>query len=363
MRNTANTDNIIVRKAIAELTTLVPATWKIEELQFGRVSRRPDATVLITAADGRQATVLIEAKSRLEPKDIDGLIRQLQGYEVSVSTKAGALVVATPFVSPRARAMIRSAGAGYVDLAGNVLVRVDDPALYIERQGANENPNPRERPARSLKGPKAAGIVRALIDFRPPLGTRQLAAISGADPGYVSRILNLLDREALVHRKTRGPVEGVDWPELLVRWTQDYSVIDSNLPSSYIDPRGLQALVARMRGLGLDAEARCAVTGSLAVPRAAATAPGRLAMIYVDDADAWANRLGLTPTETGANVLLLEPLGEVVFERTRVDDGLRCVALSQAVADLLTGPGRNPAEGETLLTWMRQHENEWRVGP
>ena len=161
MRNMATTDNIIVRKAVAELATLVPATWKLEELQFGKASRRPDAKVMITAADGRQATVLIEAKSRLEPKDIDGLIRQLQDYEVSVSTKPGALVVAAPFVSPRARAMIRASGAGYVDLTGNVLVRVDDPALYLERQGATENPNPRERPARSLKGPKAARVARS----------------------------------------------------------------------------------------------------------------------------------------------------------------------------------------------------------
>jgi hypothetical protein len=37
------------------------------------------------------------------------------------------------------------------------------------------------------------------------------------------------------------------------------------------------------------------------------------------------------------------------------------VAPSQAVADLLTGPGRNPSEGEELLDWMRKNEGVWRT--
>ena len=27
---------------------------------------------------------------------------------------------------------------------------------------------------------------------------------------------------------------------------------------------------------------------------------------------------------------------------------------------LLTSPGRGPAEGDALLEWMREHEEEWR---
>ena len=42
-------------------------------------------------------------------------------------------------------------------------------------------------------------------------------------------------------------------------------------------------------------------------------------------------------------------------------DGLTIVAPSQAAADLLTGSGRMPSEGEELLDWMKDNERVWRT--
>ena len=60
------------------------------------------------------------------------------------------------------------------------------------------------------------------------------------------------------------------------------------------------------------------------------------------------------------NVMLLEPLDPVVFDRTVERDGLRCVAPSQLAVDLLTGPGREPSQGEQMLEWMQRNEHVWR---
>jgi hypothetical protein len=86
-----------------------------------------------------------------------------------------------------------------------------------------------------------------------------------------------------------------------------------------------------------------------------------LGAVFVDDAAAVADALGLKPADAGANVLLLEPKGDFVFDGARLDDGVRYVAPSQAVADLLSGSGRNPAEAEELLSWMRRNEDAWRA--
>jgi hypothetical protein len=59
-------------------------------------------------------------------------------------------------------------------------------------------------------------------------------------------------------------------------------------------------------------------------------------------------------------VLLLEPFDEVVFRRTRSADGLVAVASSQCAVDLLTGSGREPAQGDALIDWMTEHEDAWR---
>jgi hypothetical protein len=72
-------------------------------------------------------------------------------------------------------------------------------------------------------------------------------------------------------------------------------------------------------------------------------------MVYVDDEEKAATKLGLQLAESGANVMLLSPFDDVVFDRPSIDKGITFVAPSQAAVDLLTSPGRGPAEAEAIL--------------
>jgi hypothetical protein len=103
-----------------------------------------------------------------------------------------------------------------------------------------------------------------------------------------------------------------------------------------------------------------AITGGLAAAAFAPVASPRLATVWVRDASEAAKRLCLRPAESGANVLLLEPGDDYVFDGAQERDGARYAALSQVVADLLTSPGRGPSEAEALLDWMRANEQVWR---
>ena len=158
-------------------------------------------------------------------------------------------------------------------------------------------------------------------------------------------------QEGLLTRVSRGPVEAVDRARMIRRWADDYSVLKSNEALSFLDPRGIANLLRRLP----TSRVRYAVTGSLAANRLAPVAPARLAMVYLDDPDQAANDLNLTATDTGANVMLLTLFDEVVFDRTRTDESVTYVAPSQAAVDLLTSPGRSPAEGEAVLEWMARN--------
>jgi hypothetical protein len=92
----------------------------------------------------------------------------------------------------------------YFDLTGNIRLEMPTPGLYIRTQGADVNPNREERPSRSLRGAKAGRVVRALVDSASAPGVRALAERASVDPGYVSRVLTLLDREALIHARAVG---------------------------------------------------------------------------------------------------------------------------------------------------------------
>ena len=75
-------------------------------------------------------------------------------------------------------------------------------------------------------------------------------------------------------------------------------------------------------------------------------------MAYVDDPERAAATFNLRGTDSGANVILLDPFDPVVFERTWTDRSMTFVAPSQMAVDLLTSPGRAPAEAEAVLQWM-----------
>lgn len=125
---------------------------------------------------------------------------------------------------------------------------------------------------------------------------------------------------------------------------------------SCLEPKDIAALPQK---LAL-AVKRLAITSSAAAATVAPVAPTRLITAYVESPEVVAQELGLRPAESGANVLLAEPYDPVVFERIRTVDGIPFAALSQVAVDLMTGPGRSPAEAEALLDWMEKNESDWR---
>ena len=188
-----------------------------------------------------------------------------------------------------------------------------------------------------------------------PPGVRDLASLTKIDAGYVSRVLSLLDSEALIPRGARGRIESVDWAALLPRWAQDAPLDSRGHVGTFLEPCGLVALQRRLAKF----EAPYAISLSLAAVTLAQLAPARLATIWVRDAGAAAAALVLRPADTGANVMLVETDDDAVFEGTAERDGLRYATPSLVAADLLTSPGPGPQEGEELIVWMTSNERRW----
>jgi hypothetical protein len=334
----------LVKDALRAVEQRLPRGWKARLKAAPVRGGRPDAVLDIVAPDGTKARLVVEAKATLVPRNVAALKAQLASY----SSDPG-LVVAS-FLTPSTRERLRDSNMNFVDLTGNVRLSLSRPGLYVETEGAVDDPSPVREPGRSLRGPKAGRLVRALCDFAPPLSISDVAAKAKVDISYASRLVEWLAREALVERRTRGAVLSIDKAALIRRWATNYSVLKSNDATGYLDPRGLENLVQRVAGGAL--RRKYAVTGSIAANRIAPVAPARLAMLYVDDVSAAAKALNLRPTDAGMNVMLLAPFDSVVFDRTWIADRLTLVAPSQAAVDLLTSPGRGPSEGDAVLESM-----------
>ena len=200
-------------------------------------------------------------------------------------------------------------------------------------------------------------MIRLLADVRPPYGVRELATVAGLAPGYVSRVLGALDDDGLIERSPRGGVESVDVARLLRRWAQTYDLFRANTTSRFLAPSGANNVIPNL----VEVQARVAVSGSFAAVRLAPVAGPALVVAYTDEPTGLAESLGLIPTDEGANVALVVPFDQVVWERTSTEDGITYVAPSQAAVDCLTGNGRMPAEGDALIAWMTENEDRWRL--
>lgn len=340
-RNMDFKDNTIVREGLQELRRRLPPGWSAKP--------QDGTTVEVAAPDRRTGAIVLEARARLAPKDVLPLADRL------VEERETPVVVA-PFLTENTRARLRERDVGYLDLTGNARIVLPEPGLFIETQGASEDPNREERPARSLRGAKAGRVVRALIELKTPPGVRELAALTKIDAGYVSRVLSFLDSEALITRVGRGRIESVDWPALLRRWAQEAPLDARGRLRTFLEPRGLTAFQARLAKF----DGLYAITGSLAAATLAPVAPARLATVWIPDVNAAATSLALRPADVGANVVLAEALDDTVFEGVVQRDGLWYAAPTQVAVDLLTSPGRGPQEGEELIDWMKTNEDPWR---
>jgi len=306
----------------------------------------------VTAPDGQWTRVFVKTNHVLEPRGVDAALAQFRAFD----DRAHRIIIA-PYLSTRTRQLLKEKQISFIDLTGNIWLSISCPGVFIEAIGATRDPFRTDQPLRTLKGRGTGKAVRALCDFRPPYGVRELAKRVGPSAATLSRVIDFLDREALLKKDEGAVVQEIDWAGTIRRWTQDYGFSKSNRVVTFLDPRGLSDLRLKLS----KAQWTYAATGSLAASLVAPIVAPRLAQLYVPDIEEAAGALELKPADAGANVMLAEPFDDVVYDRTSRRDGLFCAALTQVVADLLTSPGRGPAEAEELLQWMKANEGDWRT--
>ncbi len=355
------TEAQLIDQGIAGLKVALPATWKVARIEDPNDDvQRADAILTIGAVDQAQARVVVEARTSFTPKDVDAVLgraRLLQRVAGDVP-----LLVVAPWFSERSRTLLVEAGLNYLDLAGNVRLATNYPALFVYRDPGAKAPK-RTQSGLSLRGAKAGRLVRLLVDAAPPYGGLELARYAGVTAGYVSRLLEMLDREAIIERNPRGSVERVDWRELLKRRAETYGVFTSNAITRYVCPNGPNYALEK---IGDVPRGDVALTGSFPVERVVSVAPPSLLILYTRSSEKDLVEIGgLLPADEGANVVIATPSDPVVMEprwpgAQPIQPRVAVVAASQLALDCLTGNGRMPQEGAAFLDWMGQNEDQWR---
>jgi hypothetical protein len=351
----------LIDQAVAKLKESLPPTWPVSRIQDDSPeSSRADAILQVGSSNQGVARVVVEARKTFSPKDVDTVVGRARLLR-RVAGDVPFLVVA-PWLSERSRGLLEEAGLSYLDLAGNVRLASTFPALFVFREPKADAP-PRLQSRLSLKGAKAGRVVRLLADVVPPYGVLELARYSEVTPGYVSRLLEMLDGEAIVERNKRGAVVRVDWRELLKRRAEGYGVFTSNRIARYVSPNGPNYALEK---IGDIPQRDVALTGSFPVERVISVAPPSLLILYTQSSKEDLVRVAeLLPAEEGANVVIATPSDLTVMEPRwpspqSIQPRVPVVAASQLALDCLTGNGRMPQEGAAFMEWMDKNEDQWR---
>ncbi|HEY5815442.1 MAG TPA: hypothetical protein VIS95_03780 [Solirubrobacterales bacterium] len=340
------------------LSERLPESWNLElRVESPEGPERADGRIFLQAG-AFTASIAVEARRSLTPREAENLLPRLAQVLHSMTGNAPVLVVA-PWLSARTQELLAQQGINYIDRTGNALIKLDSPAVYIETVGSSRNPAPPERGKVRLRGAKAGRLLRVLIDVQPPYVLKELSEATGLAPGYVSRLLDALDREALIERMPRGPVTAVDVVGLLRGWAASYDVFRTNRLATFIASTSWSRLLDRIAA-DPGVRSQIVITGSVAATRLAPVAAPAMLLAYSSEPERIAEELGLLPADEGANVGFLVPFDPVVGAGTTGEAGLRFAAPSQVAVDCLTGNGRMPAEGEAVLEWMSRSEPQWR---
>lgn len=150
------------------------------------VKHRADRVAKISAG-GRPWTWVVEQKRLGQPREVRHALLQLaESLRHLPAGTSGYGVLLAPYLSEESARLCEEAGIGYADLAGNARLSFDQ--VFVETRVPG-NPTLEKRTLRSLFAPKAARVLRVLL--QGPLRAWKVAELARAADvslGWVSAV-------------------------------------------------------------------------------------------------------------------------------------------------------------------------------
>jgi len=326
--------------------------------------RQADFTVEVLV-QGELWTLLAEVKGNAYPRLVREAVARLSVFRETLPRLY--VVFMAPFISRDSARILREAGMGYADLAGNCFLSF--AGVYIRVEG-RANPFRRKQQLRDPFAPKAARVLRVLLQnpgksWKPSA----LADEAGTSPGQVYNLRKLLLDLEWIRLEKKGIV--LTDPESLLRgWADSYRP-DLNRREDFYStmtiPEIEESLADACRRLGI----KYALTSFSGAERIAPYAKYQRVSAFVhSDIEppyspvvrpkfrelfpvAYIERVaevsGLRRVSSGANVSLLIPYDEGVFYGSSETRGIAVVSPIQLYLDLRAAGGKGEDAAEFLF--------------
>ncbi|MBI4598425.1 MAG: hypothetical protein HY737_08510 [Candidatus Omnitrophica bacterium] len=327
---------------------LLPSLRVLRATAAPALGRSSEAGLVIEAQapTGRVHRLWLDVRTEASPGRMAEAARRLK----TAAATRGYPMIASRFLSARMRQLVREAGVGYLDLAGNCRVHIGD--LYIEKV-VDHNPFPRRGRPASLFTPISSRIVRAVLEEPKRLWqVQELASAADVSLGHASAVCHRLSDEAYA-----------EWAQRRLRLRQPALLLDAwrEQPAPAPAPQTLAyysferesaRLMRRVSAAAARHHLRHAMTSFAAASVIAPFVRGVSAVCwYIDDAlhaDRWVRALDLRPVDAGANALMTIAPDAGVWYRAHAVRGVTVVGSVQLYLDLCAEPSRGREQAEFL---------------
>jgi hypothetical protein len=312
-----------------------------KELEVGDV--RIDIAATLRIARQRQRLAL-EVENNGQPRVARAAAYRLARIQERESDLYG--VFTAPYISPQAAEICLKEKIGYLDLAGNC--RLTFGQVFIEMEG-KPNPFAEKRDLRSLYSPKAARVLRVLLnDPQKSWRVQALAGEAEVSLGQVSNVKSLLeDREWLTSPKSGMRLKNPE--SVLSEWSEN-CISRKSAPKNYYTLKSIDEMEVDLAKACEGEGTAYALTGFSGAARYAPSVRYQRVMAYVSrDVESMAKILSLKEVTSGANVALFTPIDEGVFYGARPIDGICIASPVQVYLDLLGVKGRGEEAAKAVL--------------
>lgn len=264
-------------------------------------------------------------------------------------------VVAVPFMGTSGKQACARAGVSWFDFSGNAYIVA--PGIRIIVDGRPNQFQKRGRPV-SVFAPKSSRVARWLLMHPDDAhAQREIAQATGVSEGLVSRVVSRLEEEHYIVRNDSGLVRLSNPQLLLEAWQDEYRFSKHTIIQGHVAARSGDALTRFVGDVLAAVKFEHAATGLSAAWQLTHFAGFRIATFYIkgEPDKGIKDKLGFREDARGANLWLVVPNDEGVFQGVDERDGVRCVHPVQVWLDLKEHPERGFDAAERVhadfLSW------------
>jgi hypothetical protein len=198
--------------------------------------------------DGREIDLLIEVKERPHLVGLRLAAEAIKQYAGPNRIP----IVASHFMGPNRRALLKEMGVGYIDMAGNIYLRA--PGIFIERE-EKRNPFGYKREGLNPYSDKASIILRILMDEpNRSWKIREIANFGDINAGWVSRVVDSLVERGLIEFSREEGIVLLRGEDALKEWADIYDWRRNKFYYYYCHALDFQEVLEKISGLNLDSD-------------------------------------------------------------------------------------------------------------